>query len=99
MSHRVTQATKLLNWLKHAPPETVRISPDEKLWTVDQTHYSRLDWVIAVAPEDVPSVLMSKHPTSSMQMGIVTSDTRKLPLWLGQGQKVSAKVFIHSSMW
>ncbi len=40
-------------------------------------------------------MLKSNHPASSMQLGIVISDGKKLKIWLDVGLKIGAKEYPH----
>ncbi|QQP42560.1 Putative transposable element, partial [Caligus rogercresseyi] len=81
---RVDRGKKLLSWLKKKPSSTVLVFSDKKNWTVDQSRNARNDRFLAYA-----------HPASSMMLGVVASDGKRMPpFWFPQGLRVGAKEYL-----
>ncbi len=75
---RVTRGKKLINWLKKKSPSTVLVFSDKKNWTVDQSRNARNDRYLAYCVEEVPVISQTKHPASSMRLGGVASDGKRM---------------------
>ncbi len=73
-SIRVEQCPKLLSYLKHKATSKVLIRVDEKKFIVDAKVNHQNSPIFAFDPSEVPPVLQTKNPASTMVFGAVASD-------------------------
>jgi len=92
---RVERGKKLLSWQKKKDPSTVLVFSDKKNWTVDQARNARNDRYLAYNVCNVPSINETKHPSSAMMLGVVTSDGKRMPpYWFPKGLKIGTKEYL-----
>jgi hypothetical protein len=74
---------------------TVKIFSDKKLFMVDQAHNRRNDRFIVDQGTPAIPVNRTKHPVSVMVLGVVCSDSRKLPpIFIPAGLKVNTNAYL-----
>jgi len=91
---RLERSKKLLNWLK-SNASTVKIFSDKKVFTVDMAFNSRNDRFVTKNKSDVIPVMRTKHPASTMALGIIASNGKKMPVhFFPQGMRVGAAEYL-----
>jgi len=91
---RRERCPKLLSHLKNTGGD-IRIFVDEKKFVVDEVANRRNSRVIALNLSEVPPVMKSKHPASSMVFGAVASDGRVMPPhFIKAGLKINTEEYL-----
>ncbi len=72
---RTSKPKEIMNWLE-SHGSTVRIFFDKKLFTADQAYNWRNDRWVSKAKDDIKC---TKHPVSVIMLGIVESNSSKMP--------------------
>ncbi len=84
---RLEQSKRLLTWVKHHGSIVCIFS--DKMWAVDQARNARNDQYLATSVDVVPPINYTMFPFGAMMLGIVASDSNRMPPhWFPRGLKV-----------
>ena len=95
----VQRSATLINDLKHAAAKRVILFSDEKIFTVDAASNRRNDRWIGDVPENYSDKIKyknsTKHPSSVMVFGLVSSDGNTMPpVFIPAGVKVNTETYV-----
>lgn len=93
---RRERCPKLLSFIKHKAASKVIIHVDEKKFVVDAEVNQHNSRVIACDPSEVPPVLQSKNPASTMVFGAVASNGLIMdPHFIKAGLRINTQEYIN----